>query len=319
MVGPARSRTNGRHAGNRGPAGRRFEDRIRGVPRARHRLHAADLAIYGVLATVAAVTIYPFWNVIAVSVSSYSAYLENPLLVIPREPSIQAYRFVLAHPLIRSSYRNTVFVTVAGTAFRMILITLTAYPLARRGLRGKRVLVTLLVVTLMFNGGLIPNFLLVRKLGLYNTLLALFVPGALSAFHVILMKSFLETVPESLIEAATMDGAPEIVILARIIVPVATPIIATLSLFNAVSLWNSFFSAVVYIRDRGLWTMQLLLREIVVEQTTFLEDPTEFTAEYTPQNLKYGVIVVAMLPILFVYPFLQRYFVKGIVIGSVKG
>lgn len=285
----------------------------------RVRLRAVDVVIYGVLAVVAAVTIYPFWNVIAVSISSYSAYLDNPLLLIPRDPSFQAYQFVLTHPLIKSSYRNTIVVTLVGTAFRMTLITLTAYPLARRGLRGKRLLVTILVITLMFNGGLIPNFLLVRKLGMYNTLLALFVPGALSAFHVILMKSFLETVPESLIEAATMDGAPELVILVRVIVPVATPILATLSLFNSVSLWNSFFSAVVYIKDRGLWTMQLLLREIVVEQSTSLEDPTDFTPEYTRQNLKYGVIVVAMLPILFVYPFLQRYFVKGIVIGSVKG
>jgi putative aldouronate transport system permease protein len=154
---------------------------------------------------------------------------------------------------------------------------------------------------------------------MYNTLLALIVPMSVSAFSVILMKSFFESLPESLIDAARIDGASDLFILWRIVLPLSTAIVATLSLFFAVGLWNSFFSAIVYIRDRNLWTLQLVLREIVIESAAVMED--ELTAAYSihTQNLKYAVIIVAIVPILCLYPFLQKYFVKGIMIGAVKG
>jgi putative aldouronate transport system permease protein len=284
-----------------------------------NRFSPSDLAIYGGLVLFAGLTIYPFLNVLAVSMSDYSVYLQNPMTIIPSRLTFNAYQFVFSHPLVATCYRNTVIVTLAGTAFRLVLTTLTAFPLSRAGLRGKPVFMTLLIITMMFNGGLIPNFYLVRSLGMYNRLLALIVPAGLSAFSVILMKNFFESIPESLIEAAKMDGASELFILSRVVVPLSSAIIATLSLFFAVGLWNSYFSAIVYIRDRSLWTMQVLLREIVIESTATLANEGEMAGKFHTQNMKYAVIVVAIGPILCLYPFLQKYFVKGVMIGAVKG
>ena len=283
------------------------------------RFTAVDGLIYIFLAGAAAVTLYPFINVAAVAMSDYSVYLRNPLIIIPQEIQFDAYEFVFTHPLIMSSYRNTIIVTAVGTFLRLFLTTTLAYPLSRRGLRGKPIIMIYLIITMMFNGGLIPNFYLVRSLGMYNTLFALIVPMSVSAFSVILMKSFFESLPESLIDAARIDGASDLFILWRIVLPLSTAIVATLSLFFAVGLWNSFFSAIVYIRDRNLWTLQLVLREIVIESAAVMED--ELTAAYSihTQNLKYAVIIVAIVPILCLYPFLQKYFVKGIMIGAVKG
>lgn len=284
-----------------------------------NRFSLSDIAIYGGLALFAGLTIYPFLNVLAVSISDYSVYLQNPMTIIPRRLTFNAYRFVFSHPLVATCYRNTVVVAVAGTAFRLTLTTLTAFPLSRAGLRGKPVFMTLLIITMMFNGGLIPNFYLVRSLGMYNRLLALIVPAGLSAFSVILMKNFFESIPESLIEAAKMDGASELFILSRVVVPLSSAILATLGLFFAVGLWNSYFSAIVYIRDRSLWTLQVLLREIVIESTATLANEFEMAGKTHTQNMKYAVIVVAIGPILCLYPFLQKYFVKGVMIGAVKG
>ncbi len=275
--------------------------------------------IYLALSLWAAVTLYPFINVAAVAMSDFSVYLKNPLIIIPRKIRFDAYRFVFMHPLIRSSYKNTIIVTILGTSLRLVLTATFAYPLSRRGLRGKPVIMVYLIVTMMFNGGLIPNFYLVRSLGMYNTLLALIVPASVTAFSVILMKNFFESIPESLIDAAKIDGASELFILVRVVLPLSTAIIATLSLFFAVGLWNSFFSAVVYIRDRSLWTLQLVLREIVIESAAVLDDELTSADNIQTQNMKYAVIIVAIVPILCLYPFLQRYFVKGIMIGAVKG
>ena len=278
-----------------------------------------DAVIYVLLAGWAVVTLYPFINVAAVAMSDFSVYLKNPLIIIPRKIRFDAYRYVFTHPLIMSSYKNTIIVTVVGTFLRLILTATLAYPLARRGLRGKPVIMVYLIITMMFNGGLIPNFYLIRSLGMYNTLFALIVPGGVSAFSVILMKNFFESIPDSLIDAAKIDGASETFILVRVVIPLSTAIIATLSLFFAVSFWNSFFAAVVYIRDRDLWTLQLVLREIVIESGSVLEDELTSADNIQTQNMKYAVIIVAIVPILCLYPFLQRYFVKGIMIGAVKG
>jgi putative aldouronate transport system permease protein len=283
------------------------------------KLNLADVLIYVFLGLFAVITVYPFINIIAIAMSDYSVYIKNPLTIIPKKINMSAYKFVFLHPLIMNCYKNTILVTVFGTVFRMALCIITAYPLSRRGLRGKPLFMIAIIITMMFNGGLIPNFYLVKKLGMYNTLLALIIPASMSAFYVILMKNFFESVPESLIDAAKIDGASEVFILLKVVLPVSTAIIATLSLFFAVGLWNSFFAAVVYIRDRNLWTLQLLLREIVVEGSAILEDELTTSTEFQAQNLKYAVIVVAIVPILCLYPFLQKYFVKGIMLGAVKG
>jgi len=275
--------------------------------------------IYALLLIIVIVMLYPFLNVISVSVTTYSDYLLNPMRALPGRLDFSAYGYVLQHRLIASSYMNTIFTTVVGTLFSMALIVLTGYPLSQSGIRGTKFFMGMLIFTMMFNGGLIPNFYLIRSLGLYNTLWALVLPGSLSAYNVVLMKNFLQSLPASLAESARIDGASEPLILWRIILPLSMPIIATLSLFCAVARWNSFFNAIVYIKDTSKWTLQLLLREIVLTVRASVMDDPDATAGVALQNVKYAVIVVAVFPIMVVYPFLQRYFVKGVMLGAVKG
>ncbi|TVQ17058.1 MAG: carbohydrate ABC transporter permease [Spirochaetaceae bacterium] len=283
-----------------------------------------DVVVYTVLVAVSVTMVYPFLNVIAVSFSSYSAFLSNPMMIWPRDVTLEAFRFVFNNSLILSSYRNTIVVTIVGTTISVGLTILTAYPLSRRGLKGKAFFMTYIILTMMFSGGIVPSFLLVRSLGILNTLWALILPMCFSAYNVILMKSFFENIPDSLKEAAAIDGASEWFILSRIFVPLSTPIIATVTLFSAVAYWNSFFLAVLYIRDQGLWTLQLVLREIIMAANTAMLDTggnyAEMSSRTIPADtLKYATLIVAVLPILCVYPFLQKYFVKGIMLGAVKG
>ncbi len=282
------------------------------------KLDFVNVIIYLLLTVITIVTIYPLLNLLAVSLSEHSAYVMNPLMVIPDRINLLPYKWVFSHPLILSSYKNTLIVTFVGTFFSMFLTSTLAYPLSNRGLRGKGLFMKLIIFTMMFNGGLIPNFYLVRSLGLLDKLWALIIPGSMSGFYVILMKNFFESIPGSLKEAAKIDGASEMFIFARIVIPLSAPILSTLSLFYAVLRWNSFFNAIVYIRDRGKWTLQLLLREIVIISNPLLNDDTSIS-DIPPENIKYAVIIVAIVPILCLYPFLQKYFVKGIMVGAVKG
>ena len=276
-----------------------------------------DFIIYFILVMTLIVTLYPILNVFAVSLSKYSTVLMHPFMVIPRDLDFTSYQWVLSHPLIWTTYKNTIIVTVASVVLSMFLISTYAYPLATEGFRGKKIFTSILVFTMFFNGGLIPNFYLVQSIGIYNTLWALIIPASMSAYNTILMINFIRAIPPSLKEAARIDGANEMFVFTRIVLPLSKPIIATLSLFVAVTRWNSFFSAIIYIRDQGLWTLQLLLREILFSTENFLDDTSSMNLPV--QGMKYAVIIVAVVPILCVYPFIQKYFAKGIMLGAVKG
>lgn len=283
-----------------------------------------DIFLYGLLGMVALAMLYPFLNVFAVSISDYTSYLKNPLMIIPGKINLGAFRHVFRSSLILSSYRNTIVITVAGTFIGLFLTTLTAYPLSKKGLRGKAVFMNLIIFTMLFNGGIIPNFYLIRSLKLIDTLWALILPSAISAFNIILMKNFFSSIPESLVEAAKIDGASDVYVLGKIVLPLSMPIMATIGLFVCVGYWNSYFNAVLYIRDQGKWTLQLLLREIVMSANTQLLNAGENMAEVSldnipPQTIKYATLIIVILPILCVYPFLQKYFVKGVMMGGVKG
>jgi len=283
-----------------------------------------DVLVYVIMGVVAVSMLYPFLNVIAVSFSDYTAFLENPMRIIPGNFTTRAFMYVFSNTLILSSYRNTVVTTAVGTVLSLVLVVITAYPLSRRGLKGKAFFMNLIIFTMLFSGGLIPEFYLVRSLGLIDRLWALILPPLLSAYNVVLVKSFFESLPESLQEAARIDGANDLYVLTRVVVPLSTPILATIALFVAVSYWNSFFLAVVYTRSQSRWTLQLLLRELIMAaNTAFLSvgaDLAEISLESLPrETIKYATLIVVVLPILCVYPFLQRYFVKGIMIGAVKG
>lgn len=283
-----------------------------------------DIAVYSLLAVVAACMLYPFLNVIAVSISDYSSYLANPLRIFPGKMDFTAFRYVFSSSLILSSYRNTIVVTILGTLIALIVTILTAYPLSKKNLKGKKLIMNLFIFSMLFSGGIIPSFYLIRSLNLLDTLWALILPGTISAYNVILMKNFFTSLPESLEEAAKIDGASDLYVLWKIVIPLSTPIIATIGLFVCVGYWNSYFSAVLYIRDQQKWTLQLLLREIIMSANTQLlssgGNMAEMSAEaIPPQTIKYATLIVVILPILCVYPFLQKYFVKGMMLGAVKG
>lgn len=288
----------------------------------RYRSRTFDIVNGTLLVLVAAVMLYPMVNALAVSFSSYESYLKNPYMVVTTQWSLEGFHYVFQNGLVMRSYGNTIFITVAGTLLSLVLTVIMAYPLSKKNLRGKKFFMYLLVFTMMFNGGLIPNFFLIRNLGWLDTFWALIVPGALSAYNVILMKSFFETLPDSLEEAARIDGASDLMVLTRIVLPLSTPILATIALFVAVGHWNSFFSALIYIRAPEKWTLQLVLREILLSANNSMLQAGGDSANLStvpPETLRYATLVVAVVPILCVYPFLQKYFVQGMTLGAVKG
>ncbi|HBM79903.1 MAG TPA: ABC transporter permease, partial [Clostridiaceae bacterium] len=269
-----------------------------------------DIVNYVFLVIIAVIMLYPFVNAIAISFSTYDGYLKNPFMVITTEWSLEGFKYVFKNGLIMRSYGNTVFVVVSATLLGLFFTIIMAYPLSKRNLRGKKVFMYLLIFTMMFNGGLIPNFYLIKSLGWLDKYWALIIPGALGAYNVILMKSFFEGIPSSLVEAAKIDGASDITVLVKIMLPLSTPIIATIALFIAVGQWNNFFNALIYMRSPQKWTLQLVLREILMSAQTQLLSVAGDTANLNtipPETLRYATLVVSVVPIMCVYPFLQKY------------
>ena len=279
---------------------------------------------YSLVVFFAATIIYPMLNIIAVSVSSFRSYQLRPWMFYPTEFDFGAFVGVFGSKLLLRSYLNTIIVALCGTAVTLALTTLTAYPLSQPGLKGKPVFMSYIIFTMMFNGGLIPSFLLVRSLGLYDTLPALFIPGALGAFNIILMLNFFKNIPDSLMEAARIDGANELYILLKIVLPLSTAILATIGLFAAVGYWNNFFSAIIYIRSQSRWPVQLVLREIIMAVNNAMLSADGNLAEIDLKNIpnvsiRYAALIIIMLPIMCIYPFVQKYFVTGVMLGAVKG
>ncbi|OUS77933.1 ABC transporter permease [Paenibacillus sp. MY03] len=288
----------------------------------RRKPEMLDVINYTLITLICVVMLYPFMNVVSVSLSSYSSYVQNPLMVWPEDMTLGAYKEIMKSGMLWRSYANTIIVTVSGVGIGILLYILTAYPLSKKVLKGRRTLMLLIVFTMLFNGGLIPNFYLMRSLDLLDTLASLVLPALLTGFNLILMKNFFESLPEEIEEAARIDGASDPYILFRIVVPLSKPIIATLCLFAAVGYWNNFFNAIVYIRSPDNWPLMLYLREVIEGASTMARSANAAemgTEMMTSETIKYATLVLVMIPILCVYPFLQKYFVKGIMLGSVKG
>lgn len=282
-----------------------------------------SVVCYGVVSLFALTVIYPMLNLVSVSVSSYVSYLKRSWMFYPTDFDFTAFSTVFSSELLVRCYGNTIFITLVGTVLTLAVTALTSYPLSRPQLKGKSVYMTLIIITMMISAGTIPNFLLIRDLGLYNTIWALFLPGTVGAYNVILMLNFFKGIPESLLEAAKVDGATENNILWRIVLPLSAPIMATIGLFRAVGLWNSYFAGIVYIRDRELWPVQLVLREIILAaETAMIESGgnlAEMESDIPTVSLQYASLLVVVIPIMCVYPFLQKYFAKGVMLGAVKG
>jgi len=275
-----------------------------------------------VLLLLAIVTLYPMLHVLAASLSDSNRLMshQGPLL-LPIGLQTEAYKLVLQNPNLLTGYRNTLTLVIAGTTFNVFMTALGAYALSRKDVYWSRPLMVLIVMTMFFGGGLIPTYLLVYKtLHLGNSLLALIFPGAISTWNLIVMRTSFKQIPESLIESARMDGAGDIGILFRIVLPLSMPIISVMILFYGVGHWNSWFGAMIYLRERSLFPLQLILREILIQNNTdsMMTGVGSLDKQSVSESIKYATIVVATAPVLFVYPFLQKYFVKGVMIGALK-
>ncbi|WP_244244650.1 carbohydrate ABC transporter permease [Marinilactibacillus kalidii] len=268
---------------------------------------------------IALICIVPFINIIASSFATTEEIVSKPFVIFPETFSLNAYRYILSTPTIFRSLGVTIFVTVAGTITSMILTSMMAYGLSRRYLPGRRVMNFLVVFTMLFSGGMIPTFLVVNSLGLIDSLWSMILPIAINAFNMIIMRNFFQGLPMSLEESAKMDGASDFLIFRKIMLPLAMPSVATISLFYAVAYWNTYMNAILYINDSAKWPIQILLRQIVIVSSGMQGEGVAVDVIPPAQSIKMAVIVVATVPMLLVYPFVQKYFVKGALVGSVKG
>lgn len=276
-----------------------------------------NAVIYVILVLVAAAAVFPLLYVISMSLTPYSEVVKNGgFIVLPRKISFEAYERIFADPALGRSMVVTLIVTVGGTLVNMLFTTLAAYPLSRRNLPGRTFFLLYMVFTMLFSGGLIPTYLVIQSLGMLNTLWALIIPGAIATFNVLILKSFLETLPEELFESARMDGAREFRILWQVAVPLSLPSMMTVGLFYMVGHWNSFFSAVLYITDTDLNPLQVVIRNMLL-----LTQSSELQAEVTVPTaaMQMAAVIAGSLPIIAVYPFIQKHFTKGMLLGAVKG
>ncbi|XID91259.1 carbohydrate ABC transporter permease [Paenibacillaceae bacterium WGS1546] len=275
---------------------------------------------YALLAAIALISFLPFLHVIAGSFTTNAELAANKFVLIPKVWSAEAYRFIFSTNTIFRAMAVSVMVTLIGTLFSMLISSMMAYGLSRKDLDGRKPIMFAVVFTMLFNGGLIPTFLVVKELGLIDTYAALILPIAISAFNLIILKNFFQNLPEGLEESAKIDGCSDFGIYFRIVLPLSMPVLATISLFYAVTYWNTYLNAILYLDSSDKWPIQVLLRQIVVLASGIEYSSTLDAAVPPPdQTVKMAVIVVATLPILLVYPFLQKHFAKGALLGSIKG
>lgn len=276
-----------------------------------------------VLTLLVIAIIYPIILVISSSFSAPSAVYAGRVFLWPVDLSVEGYKAVFKNRQIVSGALNSVFYTGVGTLVNLVMTTLAAYPLARRTLPGRSIIMKLFVFTMFFSGGMIPNYILLMNLHLLNTRFALILPGAISVYNMILMRTFFQNIPAELNEAASIDGCSDIRYLLQIVIPLSKPIIAVLALYYAVAHWNAYFNAMMYLTDQELAPLQLVLRDILVSNTISLSDIADEETMRARQGIaelmKFSLIVISSLPVMVIYPFIQKYFVQGVMLGSIKG
>lgn len=268
------------------------------------------------------VMVYPFWHVVMMSLSSVEATAKGGVFLWPKGFNLDTYAKVFKDPSIWSGYFTTIVVTVVSTVLGTLFTATTAYPLSKKHLPFGNVMLLLVLFTMLFSGGMIPGYLLMKNLKLIDSRWALILPGLVSAYNVIIMKSFFQSIPESLEESAKIDGATEVTIFWKIILPLSKATIATIALFTAVGYWNDYFSTVLYINTKDKWALQAVLRYMLTNTNQAMQSAgvtVTAATNVTAATIKSASVVVATVPILCVYPFVQKYFVKGVMIGGVKG
>ncbi|ALS28542.1 sugar ABC transporter permease [Paenibacillus sp. 32O-W] len=282
---------------------------------------AFDASNAALLVLLSVVTLYPFLYVLFASVSIPSDFVQHRgILLWPKGFTLDSYRMVFENPNIVSGYLNTIFYVVVGTSLNILMTSLGAYALSRQNVMWKNAAMMMIVLTMFFDGGLIPRYLLVKNIGLLDSYWALIIPSAMTTWNLIVMRTSFQAVPVALEESARIDGASDWTILFRIVIPLSLPVIAVMVLFYGVWHWNKWFDALIYLRNRELFPLQLILREILIQNDTGSMMTSVSGGDRMPigETIKYATIMVATLPILFLYPFLQKYFVKGVMIGAIK-
>lgn len=281
-----------------------------------------DAANYIVLTLFGLAAVLPFIYVIAGSFASDAELTSRAVFFIPKIFTLNAYEFIFSTDTIMRSIGVSVYITVIGTLVNLFFTVTMAYSLAKRGLYGRNLVLNLVIFSMLFGGGMIPTYLVVKELQLLDSLWALMLPGAISAFNLIIVKNFFQEIPKEIEEAGRIDGCSELGLLGRIVLPLSMPVLATFTLFYAVGHWNDFFAALLYINDPEKWPLQVMLRQIVLLSQAAAGDLNSMDPNFVKppdQSIKMAVIVVGTIPILCVYPFLQKHFAKGVLLGSVKG
>jgi putative aldouronate transport system permease protein len=272
------------------------------------------------MAVVATVTLYPFYYMLVVSVSGQAPVLRGDVFIWPIGFNLEMYDYVIKDGRIFGGYKNTFIYVILGTTISLIITSMGAYALSKKTMVFSKTLMFLIVVTLFFQGGMIPTFLVVKQLGLMNTIWSMVLPGAVATWNLIIMRTFFSNIPKELEESGKLDGLSEIGIYLRIVIPLSKPVFATIGLFYAVHIWNNYMGPLIYLRNADLFPLQVMLREIVLAgQLTGSEGAVSDNYIMAEDSLKYATVMMSTLPILLVYPFLQKHFVKGAMIGSLKG
>lgn len=281
---------------------------------------AAKVGKAVLLTLITLMMVFPFTYVVAVSFSSYRDVLSGGLILFPTNPTLDAYREILRGGIITRALQVSIGLTLVGTAINMVMTVSLAYGLSRSNVWGGKVMLLLVLFSMLFSPGLIPNYLLINELGLLNTYWSLILPGAVSAFNLLILRNFFMNLPQELLDSARVDGAGDLRVLWNITLPLSKAVLAVIALFYAVTHWNLFFNAILYIRDTNMWPIQVVLNQYVLQGSSL--GVTEYDPSAPPpppQTIQMAVVVIATVPILLVYPFLQKYFTKGVLSGAIKG
>ena len=270
------------------------------------------------------ITVFPFWNQIVISLSEGYAGYTTGVLLFPKDFTLDAYKLVLDYPLIWNGFKNSIIRTAFGTVLAVIFTVMTAYPLSKRELPFNKFVTGMIFFTMLFGGGLIPNYLLIMNLKMIDTIWALVIPPMVTAWNVFIMRNFFKSIPPSLEESAKIDGANYFHILWAIVIPLSIPVIATISLWVAVMHWNSWFDALIYIDSKEKIVLQIVLRRVIIENNpndinSIISMQQRGVGKFTGRQLQATMILVAVFPMIMIYPFIQKYFIRGIMIGAIKG
>lgn len=279
---------------------------------------------YTFLILVLTIVLYPMIYILSSSLSSTNAVISGAVWLYPVEPTLIGYKAVFSHPQIMRGFLNSFIYVILGTGISVTLTLMAAYPLSRKDLFGSKFIMMMFTFTMLFNGGLIPSYLIVDRLGLINTIWAMVIPSSITVWYVILARTyFVTTIPMELYEASELDGCSDMQFIARIVIPLSGPIIAVMVLFYAVGQWNAYFDALIFLKSMDLYPLQIILRNILIQAqvagSMMVNVEQMMRMQGMADLLKFSLIVVASLPVLIIYPFVQKYFVKGIMVGAIKG